>query len=104
MYDNNDNNNNNNNNNSVTTTYTRECPLTNCLISSCYEFDSKQTTTGQQFNQHTMNDLHLCDSCSSVHHHYHNIRHHYRHSHFLHHHSHCPELMINDLNYKYGKL
>ncbi|CAH8625313.1 unnamed protein product [Schistosoma bovis] len=85
----------------VTTTYTRECPLTNCLISSCYEFDSKQTTTGQQFNQHTMNDLHLCDSCSSVHHHYHNIRHHYRHSHFLHHHSHCPELMINDLNYKY---
>ncbi|CAI2733368.1 unnamed protein product [Schistosoma spindalis] len=99
MYENNDNN--NNNNNGVTTTYTRECPLSNCLISSCYEFDSKQTTPGQQFGQHTMNDLHLCDSCSSVHHHYHNIRHHYRHSHLLHHHSHCPELMINDLTYKY---
>uniref|UniRef100_A0A5K4EY18 Putative axis inhibition protein, axin n=1 Tax=Schistosoma mansoni TaxID=6183 RepID=A0A5K4EY18_SCHMA len=103
MYDNNNNDNDDsNNNNSVTTTYTRECPLKNCLISSCYEFDSKQTTPGQQFSQHTMNDLHLCDSCSSIHHHYHNLRHHYRHSHLLHHHhSHCPELMVNDLKYKY---
>ncbi|KAK4475597.1 hypothetical protein MN116_000630 [Schistosoma mekongi] len=96
------------NNNDTTTAHMSDYPPSSCLVSSCYEFNSKQTTPGQ-ICQHGINDLHSCDSCSSIHQHHchhHPNPHHHHHRYLLHppyyRHSHCPEVMINDVNSKYN--
>ncbi|CAH8552614.1 unnamed protein product [Schistosoma turkestanicum] len=110
----------NNKNTNTTTNCTNEFTPTNCLISSCYEFNSNETTSKQLLHQPTMNNLQLCNLCSSIYrHHYHHgypdfhqyyrhhshlpqpSHHHHHHHHRLLQHSHCPELLINnDLNSK----
>ncbi|TNN18412.1 Axin-1 isoform 2 [Schistosoma japonicum] len=96
-----------NNNDTTTAAHMSDYPPSTCLVSSCYEFNSKQTTPGQ-ICQHGINGLHSCDSCSTHQHHYHHYPnpHHHHHPYLLHppyhRHSHCPEVMISDLNSKYS--